>query len=162
MTLRVASGEAARWVHLRRAVLSRIDDAHEGVPREVESARAYRDRLVLKFVGVDDAGKAGALRGLEVAALPEDVPQLPEGVYWAARLVGASVLDVADGPVGRVEDVLTTGGVDLLVVRGTGGDEILVPLAAEIVRSIDDAAQSIVVALPSGLRDLNGPDRETS
>lgn len=162
VTLRVASGAAARWTHLRRAVLSRFDETQDAAPRAVESARAYRDRLVLKFAGVDDASQAGALRGLEVSALPEDVPQLPDGVYWASRLVGATVTDVAEGLVGRVEDVLETGGVDLLVVRGPEGDEILVPLAGEIVRSIDEAAQRIEVALPAGLRDINSPDREPS
>ena len=47
--MKVVSGDAARWVGVSRVVLSGAG------PREVESSRAYRDRLVLKLAGVDDA-----------------------------------------------------------------------------------------------------------
>jgi 16S rRNA processing protein RimM len=129
-------------------------------PREVESARAYRDRLVMKFVGVDDASQAEALRGCDVCASAEDVPPLPKGVYWAARLVGCRVEDAAGAELGRVEDVIETGGTDLLLVREAGGGEMLVPLASGIVTAVDEAAGTIVVSLPEGLREVNAVDRE--
>ena len=144
----VISGEAGRWTHLRRVVV-------DGV-REVEASRAYGDRLVLKLEGVDDASAAAALRGRDVAALPSDLPSLPEGVYWSARLVGATVTDARAGVLGRVADVMETGGIDLLVVRDEAGVETLVPLAREIVTAVDVEAGSIAVALPDGLRDLDG------
>lgn len=162
VTVKVASAEASRWVHLRRVTLRPEGGAAAGVPRDVESARAYRDRLVLKLKGVDDANGAEALRGCAVEAAAEDVPALPEDVYWVSRLVGARVRDAAGDEVGRVEDVVETGGTDLLVIRDAGGNEVLVPLAREIVRSIDDAEGIIVVALPGGLREINAGGGEQS
>jgi 16S rRNA processing protein RimM len=156
VTVRVISGNAERWTHLRRALLRGPGDAGAaGSPREVVSARAYRDRLVLKFRGIDDPGAAEALRGLEIAAVAEDVPALPSGVYWIERLIGALVEDSAGRALGRVEDVIETGGADLLIVRDSSGREILVPLAEEIVTQIDPRAGTIRVRLPEGLEDVN-------
>jgi 16S rRNA processing protein RimM len=147
ITVRVASGDAARWTHLRNVLL-------EGRPYEVEHARAYVDRLVLKLVGVADATRAASLKGLEVAAPPGEVPILPEGRYWVSRLLGARVADETRGDLGTVEDVVETGGTDLLLVREASGRERLVPLAREIVVGIDDAAGLIRVRLPEGLFEL--------
>lgn len=149
LTVRVLSGDASRWVHL-----SRVWVADES--RVVESARAYRDRLVLKLAGVDDAGAASALKGRDVAAPDEDVPRLPKDVYWMERLVGARVMDSSMGDIGCVMEVVETGGVDLLRVEDARGVETLVPLAREIVTGVDETAHTIRVALPEGLRGLNG------
>jgi 16S rRNA processing protein RimM len=148
LTVKVVSGNADRWVHLSRVVV-------EGDSRTVESARAYRDRLVLKLAGIDDATGAAALRGKDILAPAEDVPRLPEDVYWVERLVGAQVMDVVMGDIGRVTDVVKTGGVDLLLVEDAGGIETLVPLVKDIVTTVDEAAGTIKVSLPEGLRGLN-------
>ena len=151
VTVRVVSGHAERWVHVRRALVA-------GAPRQVTSARAYRDRLVLKLAGVDDASQAAALRGSEVSVLAADLPALPEGEFWAGQLLGLRVVERSGAPLGEVEDVLETGGTDLLVVRDPSGAEILVPLASGIVLEVDPSRGIAVVELPEGLRDLNGPE----
>ena len=151
----MVSGDAARWVHLRRVVLSGAGTGIGAGPRDVESARAYRDRLVLKLVGVNAADDAAALRGAEVLAPAEDVPQLPQDVYWVERLVGAQVVDETLGDIGRVVDVMESAGADLLVVEDRDGVETLVPLVKEFVTAIDDVSGTIRLALPEGLRGMN-------
>ncbi len=161
--MRVLSGEAARWEHLRRVVLGGSGAGTGAGPRKVESARAYRDRLVVKLAGVDDASEAASLRGCEVAAQAEDVPRLPQDVFWVERLVGARVMDAVLGDIGRVMDVVETGGVDLLIVKDGGGVETLVPLSKSLVTEIDEATGTIRVSLPAGLRGLNAASgRETA
>jgi 16S rRNA processing protein RimM len=145
----VASGHAERWLHLRRAIVR----AEE---RVIESARAYRDRLVLKFVGIDDANRAAALKGSDVSVPAGDLPALPEGEYWSQRLVGARVRTTDGTELGLVDDVVETGGTDLLLVRNDAGRETLIPMAREIVVHIDEAERRIDVLLPEGLLDLNG------
>ena len=155
VTVKVVSGDAARWAHLSRVVLGGSGPGAEAGTRRVESGRAYRDRLVLKLAGVDDASEAEALRGKDVLALAEDVPRLPKDVYWVERLVGARVKDAALGDIGQVMDVIETGGIDLLVVKDSGGAETLVPLSRDLVTEIDEASGTILLALPEGLRGLN-------
>lgn len=157
LTVRVASGDATLWTGMRRVRLRRDDAACAPGAAEIESARAYRDRLVLKLRGIDDARSASALRGAEVIAAGDDVPELPEGVYWVRELEGAAVVEENGDPVGRVEDVTPTGGTDLLVVRDDRGTETLIPLAREIVLGFDESTRIIRVRLPDGLRGLNAP-----
>jgi 16S rRNA processing protein RimM len=163
ITVKVISGNAARWVHVKGVLLQGPGSGSETGSHEVESARAYRDRLVLKLKGVDDAGAAAALRGRDVLAEVDDLPRLPRDVYWVERLVGAKVVDAALGDIGVAKDVLETGGVDLLVVEDGDGIETLVPLAGEFVTAIDEATGTIRLTLPEGLRGLNAPGgRETA
>lgn len=155
LTVRVASGDAARWTGLRRVVLVAAGVESE---REIESARAYRDRLVLKLEGVDDANAAEGLRGNVVKTLPDDVPELPEGRYWLDDLVGREVVDRNAGRLGRVVDVIETGGGEVLVVAPADGeddDEILIPLVRQFVLGVDGDTGEIRTDAPSDLLALN-------
>jgi 16S rRNA processing protein RimM len=156
MTVRVASGDAARWTGLRVVALSSADDGSAAARYDVEAARAYADRLVLKLRGVDDASAAAAWRGARVVVPPGHAAALPSGSFYVERLVGRDVIDAAHGRIGAVVDVLSTGGADVLVVRDADR-ETLVPFARAIVSEIDAAGGPIHVRLPEGLLGLNEP-----
>lgn len=156
ITVRVADGDASFWVEVERVWLGREGQADRQF--EVEASRAYRDRWVLKLGGIDDAGSAEELRGARVWVAAEDAPELGPDEYYAERLVGMDVADEDGQNLGRVEDLLVTGGVDLLVVRAPDegdAEPLMIPLAKEIVRSVDEETGSIVVRLPTGLLELN-------
>ncbi len=155
VTVRVVSGDAKRWVGVSRVLVSGTGVRSRAASRRVESARAYRDRLVLKLAGIEDADGAAALTGREVRAPAAELPRLPRGVYWMDRLVGATVKDARWGDLGRVRDVIETGGTDVLRVEDDRGVETLVPLAGEFVTEIDEASGTIRVAIPEGLKGLN-------
>jgi 16S rRNA processing protein RimM len=75
-------------------------------------------------------------------------------MFYRHDLVGCAV-DTANGStIGTVTDVEGTLGGSRLVVTTSRG-EVLVPLAAEICRSIDVAGKRIVIEPPEGLLDLN-------
>lgn len=147
----MASGEASRWTHLTTVWIPPDSASAYGV----EAIRAYGDRLVLKLAGVVDASAAQALRGCAVGVSLEEVPTLPQGVHYVARLIGMVAVDEAGSAVGRVVDVLETGGTDVLRLEAPDGTEVLVPMAAEMVRQVDEASGRIVVRLPEGLADVN-------
>ena len=156
MTVIVASGDAARWSHLTRVAIGKEGSEDEPRDYEVEHIRTYRDRLVLKVRGVDDPGAAETLRGFRVLAHGDEVPDPGEGRHYMAWLVGLEVVDHDSGErLGKVVDVTETGGCDLLVVEEKDGHELLVPVATEIVRQVDQDGARIAVRLPEGLRDLN-------
>jgi len=156
LTVIVASGDASRWSHVTRVAVGTdgADDAVAGF--EVERARAYRDRLVLKLKGVDDPSAAEALKGHRVLVPGEDVPEPPDGGHYHAWLVGLAVVDAESREVlGRVVDVTETAGSDLLVVEETDGHELLIPIAPEFVHEVSQEDGRIEVRLPDGLRELN-------
>jgi 16S rRNA processing protein RimM len=159
LTVRVAAGDATLWKSVREMWLEL--EGRDGALHDVESARAYGDRLVLKLRGIDDASAAAALRGARVLVPAALAPRLPEGVYYRAALVGLRVIDETGGSIGEVEDVVATKGSDLLLVRrAAGGDEILIPVVPEIVREVSERDGTITVRVPEGLLDLDRSERD--
>lgn len=155
--MRVPSGDAARWRRIERVLLQGPGKEEEGFrPFEVEGARSYRDRLVLKLQGIDGSNDAEALKGCTVLVPRDQVPALGRNEHFAAELVGLEVVLEPTGEVlGAVRDLVATGGTDVLVVEEKNGQELLVPMAGEIVVSIELSERRIAVRLPPGLRALN-------
>ena len=161
-TVRVASGEAGRWKGIRHVLLSASGgpDGAVGEAIPVEACRAYSDRLVLKIRGVDDPSAAEALRGRWVLAPTDEVPPLPDGVYYVERLQGLAVVSERGEPLGRAIDVQDAGGVGLLVIEAEDGSEILLPLVRKFVLEVREDEGEVVVRLPDELRELNEPGRK--
>lgn len=159
-TARVPSGDAARWTEVTRLRV-RFENG-ESEEYGVESARAYRDRLVVKLDGVDDVEGAERFRGADLCIDFADAPELPEGTYWLDDLLGRTVVDESDEVLGTVDDIAETGGGQVLVVGGRGGDgdEILIPLVRVFVKGIEEDTGRLRVRIPDDLRDLNR-DRST-
>jgi 16S rRNA processing protein RimM len=110
---------------------------------------------VLKLDGVDSIDAAERLRGLDLRIPEEDLSALPEGSYYHHQLRGLRVEDAGGGEIGRVADVMETGGeAVVLVVRGASG-ETLIPLADAFVRAVDLARGRLVVVVPE-LVDAKG------
>jgi 16S rRNA processing protein RimM len=101
-----------------------------------------------RLEGVDDRNAAEALRGFDVAVTRDDLGDAAEGeIYWV-DLVGLEVVDLQGGKLGRVEELLRTGGSDVLVVRGER--ERLIPFIADYVKSVDRGAKRITVDWEAG------------
>ena len=128
----------------------------------LEGYSIYGDRVVLKFRGVDDAAAAAALVGQDILIPCNGLVDLPEGSYYIFRLVGLTVRTRDGREIGKVRDVVQTGGTPLLAIepgRGceTGGnEEILMPVARSICTAIDVASGTITIDPPEGLLDLYG------
>ncbi len=155
MTVRVLSGDATRWTGISRVGLAEAEDAEPGIVRDVESVRAYRDRLVLKLADVNDANAVQSIRGLWVRVLQEEVPELPLGRWYQSELLGREVRTREGERLGRVNNVVETAGVDLLQVVDSDGREILIPMTPPILVEVGESG-SILVDLPEGLRELDG------
>ena len=120
----------------------------------VASLRFQHDRPVIGIDGVDTMNGAEALAGLELRVPRERLVALPAGTYYHHDLAGCRVETTAEQAVGVVTAVDVSGGGYRLVVAGAKG-EILIPLAAEICRSIDVERKLIVIEPPDGLLELN-------
>jgi 16S rRNA processing protein RimM len=127
-----------------------------GTRRTVAAAREHRGALYLKLAGVDDAEAAEALRG-ELLEVPErELAPLDEDEFYNFQLIGLDVRTDAGDVLGRVAEVLPTGGNAVLVVRGDRG-ELLLPFIDEVVQTVDLAAGLMTVTLIEGLVDDTPP-----
>jgi 16S rRNA processing protein RimM len=118
------------------------------------AVRFQGGRPVLTIEGVETMNDAEALAGHELRVPVEWLAQLPANTFYRHDLIGCRVETVDGREVGAVTDVEGDIAGSRLVVAGVRG-EVLVPLAAEICRTIDPAGRRIVIAPPDGLLDLN-------
>jgi 16S rRNA processing protein RimM len=121
---------------------------------ELENHWFQNDRLVLKFSGYDDIDSARTLVGYEFGVPEVERVELPEGEYYDWELEGCLVEDNLGQAIGKVREILRTGGVELLVVENERRREYMIPMAAPIVTEIDIARKRILVDPPEGLLDL--------
>ena len=120
----------------------------------LESYWFQNDRLIIKFAGYDTVEAAKPLVGYEFGIPESERVQLSSNEFYDWELEGCAV-ETTDGKrVGRVREVMRTGGVELLVVDNAAQAEQLVPMAETIVVAVDVAAKTIVIDPPEGLLDL--------
>jgi 16S rRNA processing protein RimM len=141
----------------RKRLFLLSSESSEAALREIdlESHWLHKDRVVLKFAGVDSINDTEPLRGLYVAIPASERTPLPEDEVYISDLIGCELYDHAAGRViGKVDDF--DRGANLLVVR-EGKTEHLVPFANAYIEVIDLAAKRIEMRLPEGLLEINAP-----
>jgi 16S rRNA processing protein RimM len=129
-----------------------LEDSEGAAPKAftVVGRKRVGKRLALELEGVDAPEIAEKLIGHSVMVNAWRLPPLPEGQYYHYQIVGLDVVDGDGASLGRLEEVLETGGNDVYVVRA-GENEILVPATDDVVKQVDLDAGRIVVELPPGL-----------
>lgn len=113
------------------------------------SRRVKRVR-VLKLEGVDTREAAAALANQDIHVDAAELQPLPDGTYYHYDLIGMAVATADGAELGEVNEILATGANDVLVIEGESG-EALVPLIADVVKSVDTDARRIVIDPPPGL-----------
>lgn len=121
---------------------------------EIEEHWFQRDRIVFKFAGYNSIEAAKALVGSELAVPESERIRLSANQFYDWELAGCEVETVAAEKLGRVREVMRTGGVEMLVVANDGGREFLIPMARDICVEIDVKRKLIRVDPPDGLLEL--------
>ena len=112
-------------------------------------------RIVLKFAGYDSIEEATALIGYEFAVPEAERVELGEDEFYDWELAGCRVETIEGQQLGRVREVMKTGGVEMLVVESDVGErEYLIPLAETICVEIDTESKLIRVDPPEGLLEF--------
>lgn len=134
-----------------------------GERREVklEGFWPHRDRVVLKFAGVDSINDAEKYIGAEVQIRSEQRQQLTDGATYVSDLVGCSVA-AASGEgklreLGTVSDLQRDAGAAPLLEVKSGSREFLIPWVEGFITKMDLAARRIELKVPEGLLDLDAP-----
>ena len=134
---------------LRDAWIGRTRDSARLYP--IQHARPEgRNHFSLKLEGIEDRSAADTLKGFSVSVPYESLEKLPEDEYYWEDLVGLSVVTEEGKTLGRIEGIFPTGSNDVVICR-KGDREILLPAIAEVIRSVDIPAGTVVVRLLKGL-----------
>lgn len=114
----------------------------------------HAGQVVLKFAGFETVEAAQALAGCDIAVPESECVALEDGAFYDWQLAGCAVEGVDGTQIGRVREVMHTGGTPILVVDGAAGREHLLPLAEDICVEIDIQRRRVRVDPPAGLLEL--------
>jgi 16S rRNA processing protein RimM len=111
-------------------------------------------RIIFKFDGFDSIEEARELAGYQLAVPESERIKLPSGTFYEWELVGCQVETLDGKSIGRVREVMQTGGVEVLVVADDSGRDFLIPMAEEICVEIDPERKIVRIDPPEGLLEL--------
>jgi 16S rRNA processing protein RimM len=126
---------------------------HAGTRRAMRvrsTAPHGRGLLLVSLEGVDDRTAAEALAGAVVLVEATALPPAGEGEFYYHEVVGFAVDTVGGDRLGAIASTFSTGPNDVWVVRD-GEREYLIPVIADVVRSIDRARRRVLIDPLPGL-----------
>jgi 16S rRNA processing protein RimM len=115
-------------------------------------AHVHGKVLLLRVDGIDTIETAAPLIGHALAIPESDLPAPEPGEFYVFQLEGLDVVTNHGDRVGTIDGSFSTGASEVLVVRD-GGREYLIPVIADVVRSIDVPGGRVVIEPIEGLLD---------
>lgn len=109
-----------------------------------------RGLVLLALAGIGDRTAAEALIGARVLVHATDLPPPAPDEFYYHEVVGFRVETTSGDPLGTVAETFATGLNDVWVVREEGREH-LIPVIADVVRTIDRGARRIVIEPLPGL-----------
>ena len=125
-------------------------------PYAVERLRIHqpaKGEMILLLQEVKSRDEAEALKGSTLYFPESELPELEEGHFYFFEVIGYQVVDATRGPLGTIKYFQDGTAQDLLVMDYQG-QEVMIPIADEIVGFADHEAQTVAVDLPNGLLEL--------
>lgn len=124
----------------------------QGAEYTVKITRPVKGGFAARLSGIRFKDQADGLRGTELFADRDLLPQLPDDEYYYSDLIGLDVLDTGGVKLGKVAAVDNHGAGDFLEIRGPGiKSAALLPFTKSAVPTVDLSAGRIIVDPPDGV-----------
>ena len=120
----------------------------DGKPRKVASSRVHTGMLIVKFEDVEDVNGAMLLKNKMVHFDRADA-KLPQGRFFLADIIGATVIDENGSEVGKLTEVMDLPAGHVYVVKGE--HEHSIPAVPEFILDTDIENGIIRVHLIEGM-----------
>ena len=130
-----------------------VRESGERFELKIEKFWFQNGRVILKFTGFDLIESSETLRNVEICVPESEAVELEADEYFDWELAGCKVETISGEHVGKVRELLRTGGTELLVVEGEA-KEFLIPFANAICFEVDIENKLIRVDPPEGLLDF--------
>lgn len=118
----------------------------------VKLTRPVAGGLGARLSGVATKEQADALRGINLYADRDRLPNLPDDEFYHTDLIGLQAFDTGGKLLGTVRAIHNHGAGDLLEVHGPGRKQpLLLPFTVAVVPTVDLKSGRVVVNLPEGL-----------
>ena len=142
--------DPARFKRLKEVIL---DTGKEELVLEIESVKFFKQFVILKFKGFDNINDIEKYRQKSLYVTRKNAVRLKKDEYFIADLIGISVVDEEEKPVGTLKDVMETGANDVYVIEMTDGRELLLPAIRQCILNVDIETGKMQVHILEGLLD---------
>lgn len=120
----------------------------------IQGVRPYKgEMIVLKLEGIDDANAAESLRNQDLQIPLSKLAKLPPDSYYQHDILGLRVFTLGRLELGKIVDILITGGNDVYVVRANDGSQVLIPAIKDVIKEIDLIRHTMYIDPLPGLLD---------
>ena len=110
------------------------------------------DQAILKFDDIDNQAQAEQLVGklLYIPLSPSENAENSRKHKW----IGFNIFDKnTDHDIGKIDEVREMPAHDMAIII-VNGDEYMIPLADELIESIDENTKTLSMSLPHGILNL--------
>lgn len=130
----------------------RDEGAKAGKEYTITKASERKKGILLGLKGITTREASELLVGKEILVDKDKLPELDDDTWYWEDLYGLTVTDKRYGTLGQVERLFSTGADDILVVTENAGgkNEVLIPMNAYFVTTVDIDAGRISTDLPEG------------
>lgn len=151
--------DAKRFKRLKQVIM---DNGKEKRILEIEGVKFFKNMVILKFKGLDNANDVEKFRQNELFVERKDAVKLYRDEYFIADLIGISVFDEEEKLLGTLSDVITTGANDVYAVavseegayKDCGTKEVLLPAIRQCILDVNIAEKKMTVHIMEGLLEL--------
>ena len=128
-----------------------LDTGKEIIPMEIEGVKFFKQFVILKFKGYDNANDIEKYKGMSLYVTRENAVPLKKDEYFMADLIGLKVINEDESPLGELTDVMQTGASDVYIVKLEDGGELLLPAIKQCILDVDLDKGFMKVHLLEGL-----------
>ena len=139
--------DPVRFKKLRNVLL---DTGREQLELEVQSAKFFKQFLIVKFKGIDNINDVEMYKGKSLLIPREDAVALGEDEYYIADLIGMEVF-TEEGRFGVLKDVMETGANEVYIIASDEHGEVLVPAIRQCILDVDIKEKKMKIHLMEGL-----------
>ncbi len=110
--------------------------------------------LRVKFDDVNGIADAKPLIGKGVYILKTALPKLGGNQFYHHEVANFKIIDTNYGEIGELQQILNFPKQAIFEVLHATGKEVLIPIAEDIIKTVDRENKTITVTTPDGLIEL--------
>jgi 16S rRNA processing protein RimM len=142
--------EPNRYYDLENIYINKNENTTEYL---IEKVRMHKHNILLLLKEVEDRNIAELLINGDIYINENERIELKENEYFVTDLIGSSVYEKENLKLGEIIDVIKTGAVDVISIKGEKKD-YLIPFQKQYFNEIDINNNKIVVNIPEDLKSL--------
>jgi len=142
-------GEVYVWPYedgdsILQATKVRLRRGSATIIKDLERVRRIPKALLVKLQGVDDREAARRLTGFTVYVDRGEFPELEEGEFYYADLIGGTVVGPEKEPLGVIEGI-EWHGADFIYFDWQGHGRVALPMIDELVERVTSSPPQVVL-----------------